>query len=68
MQKKILKKTKKKRKNNERILERMQKKNYVTIYWRMNWKKGRDNELKSIEVDVVTKLIKDDIASSSNDN
>ena len=34
----------------------------------MSWKKGRDNELKSIEVDVVTKLIKDDIASSSNDN
>ena len=65
---KILKKTKKKRKNNERILERMQKENYVTIYWRMSWKKGRDNELKSIEVDVVTKLIKDDIASSSNDN
>ena len=34
----------------------------------MSWKKGRDNELKSIEVDVVAKLIKDDIASSSNDN
>ena len=68
IQKKILKKTKKKRKNTWKNTRKNAEKNYVTIYWRMSWKKGRDNELKSIEVDVVTKLIKDDIASSSNDN